>query len=52
MRQIVSDQPARYVPSAQECGRCVLTGEECSERIEAGSGPPGDDSPDGHHSIG
>ena len=33
MRQIGSDRPARYAPSVRECGRCVLTGDECSERI-------------------
>ena len=33
MRQIGSDGPARYAPSVRECGRCVLTGDECSERI-------------------
>ena len=33
MRQIASDGPARYVPSVRECGRCVLTGDDCSERI-------------------
>lgn len=36
MRQIASDEPARYVPSAEECGRCLLTSSECSMRIEAG----------------
>ena len=51
MRQIVSDEPARYMPSARECGRCVLTADDCSERIEGGSGVPGDDSPGSRHSI-
>ena len=33
MRQIASDEPAPYVPSVPECGRCELTGDECGERI-------------------
>ena len=38
MRQIASDEPAGYVPSTGECGRCVLTGDECRKRVEAGNG--------------
>ena len=34
MRQIASDEPAPYRPSATECGRCPLTAEHCSERVE------------------
>ena len=34
MRQIAADEPARHVPSAEECGRCVLTSSDCSERVE------------------
>ena len=47
MRQIASDEPARYMPSAQECGRCLLTGDDCSERIEAEPRSP--DSPRSGH---
>ena len=32
MRQIASDEPAAHVPSAKECGRCVLTSSDCSKR--------------------
>ena len=39
MRQIASDEPARHVPSTSECGRCVLTADDCSERIEAETDP-------------
>ena len=42
MRQIAADEPARYVPSAGECGRCVLTSSDCSKRVEAGPGSPGE----------
>ena len=37
MRQIASDEPGRHVPSTSECGRCVLTADDCSERIEVES---------------
>ena len=33
MRQIASDEPAPYLPSVLECGRCELTDDECGERI-------------------
>ena len=36
MRQIASDEPARYSPSARECGRCPLTADHCSERVVVG----------------
>ena len=39
MRQIASDEPAAYRRSAKECGRCPLTSEHCSERVESGPGP-------------
>ena len=51
MREIAADEPARYVPSAKECGRCVLTGDDCSERIEAGSRSPEGDRSDGVSSV-
>ena len=35
MRRVVSDTPARRVPSPHECGYCVLTSEDCPERIES-----------------
>ena len=38
MRQIASDEPAPYSPSAAECGRCPLTSEHCSERVESPGG--------------
>ena len=41
MRQIAADEPARHVPSPQECGRCVLTGSDCSKRVETVSEPTG-----------
>ena len=47
MRQIVSDEPARHVPSTGECGRCVLTSDDCSERLDVESGSPGGDRPGG-----
>ena len=37
MRQIASDEPAGYRPSAAECGRCPLTSSDCSERVETGT---------------
>ena len=37
MRRIVSEEPARHVPSERECGWCELTAADCSERIEADS---------------
>ena len=33
MRQIASDEPAPYLPSVRECGRCDMTDDECGERI-------------------
>jgi hypothetical protein len=47
MRQIASDEPARHVPSTGECARCVLTADDCSERIEAESHSPGYNRIDG-----
>ena len=47
MRQIASDEPARHVPSTGECARCVLTADDCSERLVVESGSPGGDRPDG-----
>ena len=42
MRQVVADEPAPYVPSLRECGRCELTGDECGECLgERSSGPGG-----------
>ena len=34
MRRVVSDRPARRVPSADECAWCDLTAVDCDERIE------------------
>ena len=41
MRRVVSDTPARRVPSPHECGYCVLTSEDCPERIESEVAWPG-----------
>ena len=41
MRQIASDEPARHRPSAEECGRCLLTSSDCSKRVETVPGAPG-----------
>ena len=41
MRQIAADEPARHVPSAEECGGCVLTSSDCSKRVETVPGAPG-----------
>lgn len=38
MRQIAADEPARYSPSHRECGRCPLTSEHRSERVEVEPG--------------
>ena len=38
MRQIAADEPAGYSPSVRECGRCPLTSEHCSERVEVEPG--------------
>ena len=45
MRQIASDEPAGHKPSAEECGQCVLTGSDCSKRIESGPQPAGGVAP-------
>ena len=34
MRRVVSDSPARRVPSAPECAWCDLTSADCAERVE------------------
>ena len=34
MRTIVSDEPARRVPSAQECRFCEISSADCPERVE------------------
>ena len=47
MRQIAADQPARHVPSTGECGRCVLTADDCSERLDVESDSSGCDRPGG-----
>ena len=36
MRRVVSDAPARRVPSSQECRFCILSASDCPERIESG----------------
>ena len=41
MRQIAADEPARHRPSAEECGRCLLTSSDCSKRVETVPGLPG-----------
>ena len=38
MRQLVSDDPAPRVPSADECGRCPLTAEACRDRVDVEAG--------------
>ena len=43
MRQIAAEEPARHVPGTSECGRCVLTAYDCSERVDVESGSPGGD---------
>ena len=43
MREIASDEPARYTPSAGECGQCALSRDDCSERVESDAT---DDRPD------
>ena len=45
MRRIAADEPAGHRPSAKECGRCLLTSEACSERVEPGSRPAGREHP-------
>ena len=47
MRQIASNEPARHVPSTSECARCVLTEDDCNERIDVESRSPGGDCPGG-----
>ena len=34
MRRIAADEPAPYVPSDRDYGRCELGGDDCSERKE------------------
>ena len=34
MRRIVSNDPARHVPSERECRWCEVSSEDCSERVE------------------
>ena len=41
MRQIAEEEPARHVLSASVCGRCLLTSEHCTQRMEPRSGPSG-----------
>ena len=49
MRQIASDEPAGHNPSAEECGRCPLTAEHCSERVETPAGRVTRGRPGGLH---
>ena len=35
MRQVVSPEPARRVPSARECAWCVVSSDDCPDRIES-----------------
>ena len=37
MRRVVSDAPARRVPSSQECRFCILSATDCPERIDSGA---------------
>ena len=45
MRQIPADESAPHAPSAAECGRCPLTSEHCSERVESPGGGGASDLP-------
>ena len=38
MRRVVSEAPARRVPSSQECRFCILSASDCLEPIESGVG--------------
>ena len=51
MWQIASGEPARHVPSSEECGRCPLTAEHCSERIETPAGRVTKGRPGGLHNA-
>ena len=51
MRQIASDEPAGHRPSGHECGRCPLTTEHCSERIETPAGRVTKGRPGGLHNA-
>ena len=35
MRQVVAPEPARLVPSARECAWCVVSSDDCPDRIES-----------------
>ena len=46
IRRLSSDEPARRVPSRQECRFCDITTADCPERIEEGSEPEAGDTTD------
>ena len=41
MRQVVAPEPARLVPSARECGWCVVSSDDCNGRIAPHATSPG-----------
>ena len=45
------DEPAVYSPNAEECGRCSLTAEHCSERTETAAGRVTKEPPGGIHNA-
>ena len=46
IRRLSSDEPARRVPSRQECRFCDITTADCPERIEEASEPEAGDTAD------
>ena len=41
IQRLAADTPARRVPSASECRWCDITGNDCPDRIEGGTGEEG-----------
>ena len=48
MRQVVAPDPARLVPSARECGWCVVSSDDCNGRIAPHATSPGGSDRNGH----
>ena len=41
IRRLAADEPAKRVPSAQECRFCDISAADCPERMDEGSEPAG-----------
>ena len=46
IRRLSADEPARRVPSPQECGFCDITADDCPVRVNDASEPEAEETTD------